>query len=179
MTAGNKKGGKTGKKGGRSWQIQLTLIFVLLAGLAALSTTMLLLIGMLPTFVALFIDRTADKNRPLTVGAMNLAGCAPFILQLWTTGTSMNNALTIITDPRTIIVMYCAAGVGYIINWAVSGLVGSVMVQRGTSRRNYIARRQAELVERWGPEVTGETVVDDYGFAVVEDHTPDTKPETK
>lgn len=162
MASGKKKGGKAG----RSWQVQLTLIFVLLAGIAALSTTLLLLIGMLPTLVSLFIDRTSDKNRPLTVGAMNLAGCAPFVLQLWTTDTSMDNAFGIITDPRTIIVMYCAAGVGYIIDWAVSGLVGSVMVQRGETRRNQIAKRQAELVERWGPEVSGDVAVDHYGFAI-------------
>ncbi len=156
---------KSKKKAGRSWQIQLMLVFILLAGIAAMSTTMLLLIGMLPTFVALFIDRTAEKTRVLTVGAMNAAGCTPFILQLWTTGAAMDNALTIITDPLTIVVMYCAAGVGYIIDWSISGLVGSVMVQRGGLRRNQIAKRQAELVERWGPEVTGDSPVDAYGFA--------------
>lgn len=156
---------KIKKKAGRSWQMQMMLIFILLAGVAAMSTTMLLLIGMLPTFVALFIDRTSEKTRVLTVGAMNAAGCTPFVLQLWTTGVSMDNAITIISDPLTIIVMYCAAGVGYIIDWSISGLVGSVMIQRGSLRRNQIAKRQAELVERWGPEVTGDSPVDIYGFA--------------
>ena len=158
-------GKKKLRKAGRSWQIQLMLLFILLAGIVAMSTTMILLVGLLPTFVALFIDRTPEKTRVLTVGAMNAAGCAPFILQLWTTGVSMDNALSIITDPLTIVVMYCAAGVGYIIDWSVSGLVGSVMIQRGSVRRKQIAKRQAELVERWGPEVTGDNPGDAYGFA--------------
>lgn len=157
------------KKDGMSWQIQIVLIFVALAGLVMMETTLILLVGMLPTLVAFFIDRTTEKTRVLTVGAMNAAGCAPFVLQLWTTQNSMNSALSIITDPRTIIVMYCAAGVGYIVDWAISGLVGSIMVQRGTMRRNHIAKRQADLVERWGPEVTGELPLDRYGFPIQAD----------
>lgn len=172
-------GKKKSKQAGRSWQIQLMLLFILLAGIVAMSTTMILLIGLLPTFVALFIDRTAEKTRVLTVGAMNAAGCTPFILQLWTTGVSMDNALSIITNPLTVVVMYCAAGVGYIIDWSVSGLVGSVMVQRGSVRRKQIAKRQAELVERWGPEVTGDSASDAYGFAEKADDSVPAKPPKK
>jgi hypothetical protein len=160
------------KKKGISWQTQILLIFVLMAAIAAMPTTMLVFFGMLPTFVALFIDRTGEKTRVLTVGAMNAAGCTPFILQLWTTNNSMDHAGFIITDPRTIIVMYCAAGVGYIIDWAISGLVGTVMVQRANGRREQIAKHQAEMVERWGVEVTGEIPVDAYGFPLAPDDHP-------
>lgn len=160
--------GKKKKKKGMTWQIQLVLIFVVLAGIAAMPTTVLLCLGMLPTLVAWFIDRTKERTRALTVGAMNAAGCTPFILQLWTTSNNLESSLMIISDPRTIIVMYCAAGVGYLIDWAISGLVGSVMVQRATGRRDQIAKRKAALVERWGREVTGEVPLDQYGFPVEE-----------
>jgi len=160
------------KKKGISWQTQIILIFVLMAAIAAMPTTMLVFFGMLPTVVALFIDRTGEKTRALAVGAMNAAGCTPFILQLWTTNNSMEHAGMIITDPRTIIVMYCAAGVGYIIDWAISGLVGTVMVQRANARREQIAKYQAEMVERWGVEVTGEIPVDAYGFPLESDDHP-------
>ena len=160
------------KKKGGNWQTQIILIFVLLSAIAAMPTTMLVLIGMLPTLVALFIDRTGEKTRVLTVGAMNAAGCTPFILQLWTTNNSLEHAGLIITDPRTIIVMYCAAGAGYMIDWAISGLVGSVMVQRANLRREQIASHQAEMVERWGQEVTGEIPVDAYGFPLDPDDIP-------
>lgn len=163
---------KKKKKKGLTWQIQLVLIFVILASIAAMPTTVLLILGMLPTAVAWFIDRTKERTRALTVGAMNAAGCTPFILQLWQTGNSMPTSLHIISDPRTIIVMYCAAGVGYLIDWAISGLVGSVMVQRATGRREQIAKRKAALVERWGPEVTGEVALDQYGFPIDENAMP-------
>jgi hypothetical protein len=160
--------GKKKKKKGLAWRAQLIMIFVLLAAIAAMPTTVLLCIGMLPTLVAWFIDRTKERTRALTVGAMNAAGCTPFILQLWMSSNTLQNSLMIITDPRTVIVMYCAAGVGYLIDWAISGLVGSVMVQRATSRRDQIAKRKAALAERWGPEVTGDIPLDQYGFPIDE-----------
>lgn len=147
-----------------SIQVRALLIFGLLCSLIFMPTMVLLIVGMLPTLVATFIDRTSEKTRGLTVGAMNLAGCMPFLLQLWSTTNSVERAIEIIVDPRTIIVMYCAAGVGYIVDWAVSGLVASIMVQTSAARLQNISKRRAELIERWGREVTGEIAVDRQGF---------------
>lgn len=155
---------KKKKKALISWKIQILLIFILLAALAAMPTTVMLFFGMMPTAVALFVDRTESKTRALTVGAMNAAGCSPFVLRLWSTGHSLENAFMIITDPRSIIVMYCAAGVGYLLDWTISGLVGTLMVSKATRRREMIEKRQQEMVERWGREVTGEIPVDASGF---------------
>ena len=147
-----------------SGSTRILLIFGLLTTIVFMPTTIVVAIGMLPTIVAVFIDRSAEKTRGLTVGAMNLAGCMPFLLKLWTTHNDTNTAIMIIKDPRTMVVIYCAAGVGYLIDWAVSGLVASVMVQAGTGRRQQIARRQAEIVERWGREVSGDVPTDRHGF---------------
>ena|SRR5687768_7431446 len=157
--------GKKEKKGARAgWHRQVLLIIILLAALAAMPTTLMIFIGMAPTFSAILIDRTREKTRALTVGAMNLAGCTPFVLRLWTTGHSIENSLAILTDPRTVIVMYCSAGIGYMIDWAVSGLVASIMVGRATARRAQIVKQQSAMVERWGREVTGEIPIDSAGF---------------
>ncbi len=167
--AAKKKNSKKNKQAPIGWMPQILLIFILLAALAAMPTTVVLFFGLLPTVVAFAVDRTKTKTRVLTVGAMNIAGCAPFVLRLWATDHSLDNAFVIITDPRTIIVMYCAAGVGYILDWTVSGLIGTLMVSKATHRREMIKKRQAEMVERWGREVTGEVAVDASGFPVEED----------
>lgn len=157
---------KRKKSKGFSWRGQIILIFALLAGVAALPTTIIMFLGMLPTLVCAFIDRTAEKTRVLTVGAMNAAGCSPFIVQLWTSHNNFETAMSIVTDPRTIIVMYCAAGVGYMLDWAISGIVATIMVQRAQHRMVLIQKKQEEMVERWGKEVTGEIPVDAQGFAL-------------
>lgn len=78
-------------------------------------------------------------------------------------------------DPRTIVVMYCAAAVGYLIDWAVSGLVGNILVQQAKSRIAAIDERQAAMVKRWGHEVTGEVALDEQGFPMDDDGPVGTK----
>lgn len=131
-----------------------------------LPVAVILFIGLLPTFVAFYADRNKKKIKPITVGAMNIAGCMPFIMELWTTDMSMSKALSIIVDPMAIIVIYSAAGVGYLIDWAVTMLVANFLYQRGGSRKNTIEKRQAELIERWGEEVNGKIPIDHEGFPV-------------
>lgn len=131
-----------------------------------MASTIVLLVGMLPTVVAIFVDRTRQKNKAVTVGAMNLAGCTPFLLELWSQGHNVGKSIDIITDPMAIVVMYAAAAVGYIIDWAMTGLVAGILYDRGQKRAVAIKKKQEELVERWGKEVTGTIPLDEYGFAL-------------
>ena len=84
----------------------------------------------------------------MAVGFMNFAGCCPFLFKLWAVGGSMGDAVSIIANPMTIIVMYGAAAVGYIIHWAVSLLVSSLLHQRGKSRQKMILKRQKIILSR-------------------------------
>jgi hypothetical protein len=152
------------KRRGLSGRSRILMIMGLIVAVIFMPTAILLTVGMLPSMVALIIAPRRQKAKAITVGAMNLAGCVPFILQLWTSDNTAVHSFMIITDPRTIIVMYCAAGVGYAIDWAVSGLVSTIMVQSGSVRIQQISKRQAELVARWGREVTGEIPTDRQGF---------------
>jgi hypothetical protein len=159
--------GKEAKSGGKKLgTIGILGFFGLLAAALFIPTTVLLFIGMLPTIAASLTDRRGKRTKALTVGAMNFAGCVPFLLELWTSDHSIPHAVKLITDPRTVIVIYCAAGIGYLINWAMGGIVATVMIQQAGMRLKDIRKRQGELVERWGPEVTGDLPLDVYGFPI-------------
>ncbi|MEM7650974.1 MAG: hypothetical protein AAF204_02685 [Pseudomonadota bacterium] len=162
--AANKKGAKKQKGFTSAQKTQMFMIVTLMMSIAFLSSAMILFIGLLPTFVAFFVDRTKKKTKAVTVGAMNLAGCMPFLMELWMSETTMTKAFSIVLDPMAIIVMYSAAGVGYIIDWALTLIVAGVLFQRGTSRKKAIEKRQAELIERWGEEVSGRIPIDAEGF---------------
>lgn len=172
MAKKNKKKKKIGAKA------QLLGVVGVFAGIVFMPTTIVLLMGMLPTVVAAVIDRTGKGTKALTVGAMNLAGCTPFLIDLWTKSHTAEMAVTIITDPRTMIVIYSAAGIGYLINWAMTGIVGTVMVQRGGIRLKDIKKRQEALIERWGREVTGELPLDPYGFPIESMEKTDDPPKS-
>jgi len=158
------------------WRLQVVLIFGALAGIVFLPTTVLLLFGMLPTGVAILVDTTPNKTKSITVGAFNLAGCSPFVFELWTKGHDFDMTFTILSDPMAIVVMYAGAGVGYIIDWAMTGIVATILVQRAESRKKAIKKTQKELYDRWGKEVTGEYTLDEYGFAVQTDKDTEVKP---
>lgn len=151
------------KKGG--WKPQISMVLSLTAAVIFLPSSAILAVGMLPTVVAaLFVDRTKKKTMTMTIGTLNFAGCTPFLLKLWVVGHTFDNAIMIISDPYAIIIMYAAAGVGYLINWAMTDIVAKVLYQRGAVRQDAIVRRQEELVERWGKGVTGTEPLDEHGF---------------
>lgn len=163
-----KKKNKGRSKKGIGFKAQIFLILGLLMAAVFLPTTFLLMVGMIPTPFALFVDRTKGKSKVITVGTMNLAGCSPFLFELWTIDHSFPKSFEIVTDPYAIIVMWSAALVGYVVNWAMTGIVSVSLYQRGLARQKSIAKRQQELVERWGKEVSGDIPLDQFGFPVAE-----------
>lgn len=145
---------------------QLFLAVGGLLGVVFLPTTFLLSVALLPTFVVAVADRAKRKTKAVTVGAMNLAGATPFALDLWMQEHSFSKAIELVTDVKAIIIMYSAAGIGYLIDWSMTSLIAGFLLQRGKARSKAIKKQQKELVERWGKEVTGEVAIDQYGFAL-------------
>lgn len=156
----------TKKKKSSSGASRLFLIFGLLTAAVFLPTTALLVVGMAPTPFAFLADRTKKKNKVLTVGAMNLAGCSPFVFELWLGGHDFAKTVEIVSNVQAIVVMWTAAAIGYLINWSMTGIVSGFMYQRGLNREKAIVKRQQELIDRWGREVTGEIPLDQEGFPI-------------
>lgn len=147
------------------WRGRVLGVAALGVAIVFVPTAIMLAIGMMPTVAVALLNRFRGAKM-LTVGAMNLAGCFPFIVQLWTKGNQLDASIAIIGDPRTIIVIYSAAAIGYMIDWSVTGIVAGLMVQNGKKRQKDIKKRQEDLVKRWGMEVTGEIPLDEHGFPV-------------
>ena len=146
------------------WRGQILLIAGLITAILFSAMSIILAVGMIPTIVAAIVDRTQGRARALTVGAINLAGCAPFMIEIFKKGNNFQTAIEYIIQPRTIVVIYFAAAIGYLIDWAMTGIVSSIMVQKTKHRLKEIQKQQRELTERWGQEVTGTVPLDEFGF---------------
>lgn len=146
------------------WRGRMLLVGMILTAVAALPTTVIFFVGMMPTIVSRIADKSGTITRVLTVGFMNFAACFPFWFELMQKGHKFDNAIDIITDPVTIIVMYLGAGAGYVIEWVLSSIVAGIMVGRGRKRLDDIQEMQSELIARWGHEVNGEVPLDPQGF---------------
>lgn len=142
-------GGKGSKKGGAG-----KILFVLMIFLVTIwSTAILIIPGMLPTFVALITGKDREKTLALTMGATNFAGCLPFVLQLWSMGQNLDNAMKIMRDPMTWLVMLASAGVGYAIYAVVPGMVATIMAGSAGGKIAQLQKNLAELKTVWGDDV--------------------------
>lgn len=146
------KASKSSKSTGLSIKGKIFLICIVLVGLVFLPTSLLLFIGMLPTISALFLG-TRRKIKVSTIAALNLLGCMPFIIKLWGGENNFEASFTILSTPLTIVVIYGAALMGYVLDWGVTGVVSAYMYQKAERRVRVIEKRQEMLVEVWGSEV--------------------------
>ncbi len=157
---------KKSKKKSFGWRGQIVFIVLIIAGIMFSSISAILAVGMIPTLVAAVVDRTEWRLRTATIGVVNFAGCVPFMIEVFKKGNSLETAMSYIMQPQTIVVMYAAAAIGYVIDWAMGGIVSSLMVQKAKGRIKDLRKRQEALSVRWGQEVTGNVPLDEYGFAI-------------
>lgn len=134
----------------------LVVLFLLLPfGLLVLPTTLLLAAGLIPTMVAIIADRDPDKSAALSVGAMNFAGVMPFCIQLWQGGHTSDLTFRLLSAPTTWIIMYAAAGAGWIVYYIVPRLVAGYNVSRAEAKIAELQVGRNDLIADWGPEVAG------------------------
>lgn len=133
----------------------LLLLLLAPAGLMMMPTSVLVLAGLAPTFVAYLIDRDPEKSAALTVGAMNLCGVAPFVVRLWQRGHEMSMTLRMLADPGTWLVMFGAAAIGWLMYFFIPQIVAAVMNLRNQSKIKELEERRSMLVADWGADVMG------------------------
>lgn len=144
------------RKAGRNSTSTAIVMAVMVILAVLLPTSCLVVPGMLPSLVALVTDRDREKAAAITVSALNAAGVTPYIVELWKQGHNFHAAFTILRDPTSLLVMYSAAAIGWLIYFIVPPLVGGFLVTRAQSRLKTLKENQNELKRIWGPEVAGD-----------------------
>ena len=160
---GKGKGGKKARRAGkgRGWRYYMYLMAVLGLAIVFLPTTVVIAFGMLPTLVARILDRTKERSVAMCVGAMNIAGCFPFLFELWQAPHTLRTAYGILLEPSTLLVMYSSALVGWIIYLNVPPIVSMFLIRKSENRVRDIERKLEQLVVVWGEEVKNKLPVDD------------------
>lgn len=136
------------------WKLKIILFFFLLAGFVFLPTTIIIIIGMLPTLVTAVTDRNPAKSATVTVGSMNAAGVFPALLKLWQGSHTIPGALSVISDHTTLVVMYSAALIGVVIYNNVTPFVSVMIYRKMRQRARDIEKHLKALKEVWGDDVS-------------------------
>ena len=89
----------------------------------------------------------------LCVGAMNLAGAAPTLVNLWFNGHNVDTALASLTDIFALLLIYGSAAIGWVIYTMTPNLVATYMTMTAGRRITALKAQQKELTQQWGPDV--------------------------
>jgi hypothetical protein len=122
-------------------------------GLLIVPTMIVLGVALVPTGVAFLLERRKGFYGGLTVGAMNLAGAAPFLADLWFDGHTIEAALGIITNVFAWMSFYGAAMFGWAIYSTTPSVVSTFMAMTAGRRIATMREQQKDLVQKWGPDV--------------------------
>ena len=122
---------------------------------------MVLIVGMLPTLVAAFVDKTPKKFAAWCVGGMNLAGVFPSLQDLWAGETTIRQAMSILGSPADLLVMYAAAAFGWMIYIAVPPVIRSIMTVVAQHRIAQLRSDQRNLIGEWGAGIADQALLDE------------------
>jgi len=129
----------------------VTIVVLLLPWIFA--TLIVFFFGMMPTLVALIIDRTQQKYAAVCVAGLNFAGVFPYLLKLWQGPQTFDAAGQIITDVFALFVMYGAAGFGWMVFMAVPPVVHAILTILDQQRVTLLRGNQRRIIEEWGESV--------------------------
>ena len=125
---------------------------VLFTGVTILSppTIIILVLGMLPTGVTYLCDKSEQKHAVLCVGGLNICGVFPYLLDIWFDSGSINDAIQIITDLFSIMIMYLAASIGWLLFRYVPPIITTFLNLLADRRLTKLKKHQDVLTEEWG-----------------------------
>ena len=84
---------------------------------------------------------------------MNLCGVFPYLLDLWSGPTDIASAADIFTNVFALMLMYSAAGFGWMLYLALPPVVVSLLQVMAQRRGAQCRELQNWLIEEWGDDV--------------------------
>jgi len=114
-----------------------------------------ILIAILPSLVAYFIDRDAQKSAFRIVLLCNLAALMPYVLPMLNAAANMQpyDVMTLMSDPIVWLVVYSGAAAGWSLIFLCSYIARFLVILYCEYQINRLERFQNKLVIEWGERV--------------------------
>ena len=89
----------------------------------SLPTVVLIFFGLMPSIVALVIDRTEGRYATFCVLGMNFSGLFPFLTDVWFQVHTTDMAIRIMTNVFNLLIIYGSAGFGWVLYMALPPVI--------------------------------------------------------
>jgi len=114
-------------------------------------------VALLPSGIAMLVDRSKERNLFKCVIAVNSVGAVPALLALWKSGPPTIEMLEAVAGNYWYwVIAYSAATVGWLLYAGVPSLIASYVAMKAQRRIAELRRKQERLVDEWGDEVARE-----------------------
>lgn len=143
------------KKAGGGLQLFLLGLAVIGMAVFAAPTCALMVFGMVPSIVAYVVDRGTRPMLAFTIAPLNLAGLMPYLLTLWNGSDTMPTVVHMLTDVYVWLVIYLAAGAGWLLFIGMPTIVTVALERSLDHRKGKLQSLQNKLRTDWGAEVAG------------------------
>jgi len=143
-----KKSTKTTSMATWMWGAFIMSLWVILSP----SSLMILTLGMLPTLVAFFCDRTEHKYAVYCVGGLNFCGTVPYLLKL-TSDHSLSAAINIMGNVFSLAIIFGSAGFGWLLFRSIPPVISSFLIIMADARVKSLKTMQQRIIDEWGISV--------------------------
>ena len=132
--------------------IIVLVVMVAVLAWAAPAVLGLLLVGFLPTFVAVAMSLMDRRSYYMIVcvGAMNASGLLPILFDLLATPMSVDALTEQLLDVSTWFIMYGTAGIGMLIYWLLPPVMTVYLDFKTQHEISELKAEQGRLFEIWG-----------------------------
>jgi len=143
------------KKKGTFAGLMLGILMAVMA-VVFLPMTLVVVVCLVPSAVAFFVDTSRDRLLGPTVLLLNAAGVVPALFSLWQHGHSMGAAVGIVTQPTILLIALLPSGLAWMLFNYTPFFVSSILRRKAEMRIRAIEKYQEAMVKEWGPEVMGQ-----------------------
>lgn len=147
---------RSGGRGGLHAMVFMLTVVALGLMVTAAPALIVFVVGMVPTAVAIIIDREPQKYTSISVAATNFAGLSPYLASFVFGTPSFSRAIELVADVFVLVVIYGAAALGWVLILALPPVTAIVLKATTDNRIQALRKEQEKLVEEWGEAVTSQ-----------------------
>lgn len=129
------------------------IMFTVVGGIVVPASMFLIVIGMLPTIVTVATERKHRDLAAYSVAPLNAVGLLPPLFKLWQTGHTLDNAISLLLDPFSLLFILGASAVGWACYNGFPPMIEAMLTYRGQRVVRRCTDAQERIITEWGEAV--------------------------